>query len=512
MQSKRIVKKLNISTVIHPLLFAIIPIFFLFSNNVNSVSPSEIIVPLLLVIIIAFLIWIGLSFVLKNRIKSGFITSLGLILFFSYGHIYILLEESQKDVDLSHLFLLIPTLALFGIGTYYFIKTKKPLNNATKIVNVVSVSILVISFYGIGEYFITGVYGSDELGESSEENRIQIANAESLPDIYYIILDAYAGSKALEIILNYDNSEFTDYLTEKGFYVTSDSFSNYPTTLFSISSTLNMKYLNYLTEIKGIDSEDRKEIFQMSQDNLVVQNLKSKGYQIFSIEAGTFYTKLKNADFNVCAKNDSTTSQFSTMLIRTSILNPIHVKIFSGEYREKILCGFSELKQIADGNDGPKFVFAHLMIPHRPYLFGPNGEPINPKILTNNDKIEREDHDLYLGQLKFANKKIQEVVEKLTETDTPPVIIIQSDHGMRFGEADNRYEDRLKRFNNFKAYYFPGKGQSLEFETTTPVNSFRILFNLYFDEQYELLEDRIYFNNYQKPYQFRDVTDIIIKN
>jgi len=353
---EEILEKMNKSIVIHPFLFAIFPIFFLFSNNVNSVSPSEIILPIMLVIIITFFIWIGLSFVLKNKIKSGFITSLGLILFFSYGHIYILFEEFQKDVDLSHLFLLIPTIALFGIGTYYFIKTKKPLNNATKIVNAVSVSILVISFYGIGEYFITEGYFTDELGESSAENPIQIANAESLPDIYYIILDGYAGSKALEIILNYDNSEFTDYLTEKGFNVASDSFSNYRRTAFSIPSTLNMKYLNYLTEKKGIDSTDENELFQMSQDNIVVRNLKSKGYTIFGIEAGSGHTKLKNADFHLCTKNDYTTSEFGSMLIRTTLLNPIHVKIFSGDQRDKILCGFSELANMVNRNEKPKFV------------------------------------------------------------------------------------------------------------------------------------------------------------
>ena len=83
------------SLVIHPFLFAIFPIIFLFSVNVNSIFPEEIILPLFLVIGVTFLIWIALGFLLKSRIKSGFIVSIGLVLFFSYGHIYILLDDLQ---------------------------------------------------------------------------------------------------------------------------------------------------------------------------------------------------------------------------------------------------------------------------------------------------------------------------------------------------------------------------------------------------------------------------------
>ena len=114
--------------------------------------------------------------------------------------------------------------------------------------------------------------------------------------------------------------------------------------------------------------------------------------------------------------------------------------------------------------------------------------------------------DLYLDQLKFTNKKLQEVVEKLTATETPPIIIIQSDHGMRIGPSDEEYGKYMKLFNNLKAYYFPDKGRNLEFETTTPVNSFRVLFNLYFDEDYELLEDKIYNSPRNQRDKFIDVT------
>jgi len=152
------------------------------------------------------------------------------------------------------------------------------------------------------------------------------------------------------------------------------------------------------------------------------------------------------------------------------------------------------------------------LIPHRPFVFGPTGEDILPEDLKLNEKGANLEVDLYLGQLEFANVKMRNVIEKLLDTENPPVIIIQSDHGMRRDNSQGEYIQFLSGFNNFKAYYFPDEGRNIEFETTTPVNSFRILFNLYFDEEHELLEDKIYSQIEGKDYQFRDITEILIKN
>ena len=43
-------------------------------------------------------------------------------------------------------------------------------------------------------------------------------------------------------------SKFINYLTNKGFYVASQSRSNYLKTAYSLSSSLNMRYINYLSE------------------------------------------------------------------------------------------------------------------------------------------------------------------------------------------------------------------------------------------------------------------------
>lgn len=504
-------------TVIHPFIFAVFPIIFLFSQNVN-VFLQVIILPLLLIVTSTFLLWITIGFLLKNNIKSGLIVSLGLVLFFSYGHLYNILSESfpRYHIFEIHLILLSVYMIMFiGISTY-IIKKERKLNNATKIINAVAISIIILPLIGIGQFFIIDSYSVVEPEDGLEDSN-QITKLNKLPDIYYIIPDGYPGSKSLQMILNFDNSNFENFLIEKGFFIATESYSNYQNTRFSIPSTLNMNYINHIyDETKSVNAID-KELFNLSRDTAVIKNFKSFGYTTYAIETGinswdTPTRDMKNIDYRFCHTSNILDSEFFSELIRTTIINPIQAKLFAMDYREKVLCGFSELSEMVNRSDTPKFVFAHLLIPHRPFVFGPTGEDILPEDLKLNEKGANLEVDLYLGQLEFANFKMRNVIEKLLDTENPPVIIIQSDHGMRRDNSQGEYIQFLSGFNNFKAYYFPDEGRNIEFETTTPVNSFRIIFNLYFDEERELLEDKIYYQIEGKDYQFKDITEILIKN
>ena len=76
------------------------------------------------------------------------------------------------------------------------------------------------------------------------------------------------------------------------------------------------------------------------------------------------------------------------------------------------------------------------------------------------------------------------VEEILAKSDVPPIIILQGDHGVWWESEEHRTEI-------LNAYYLPGEGSKLLYKTISPVNSFRVVFNLYFGTDYELLDDRV---------------------
>jgi hypothetical protein len=62
---------------------------------------------------------------------------------------------------------------------------------------------------------------------------------------------------------------------------------------------------------------------------------------------------------------------------------------------------------------------------------------------------------------------------------------------------------------NFEAIYFPGSGREQLYNSLSPVNIFRIVFNTYFGSHYPLLEDRAYFCGLDSLFQLKVVANRI---
>ncbi len=209
--------------------------------------------------------------------------------------------------------------------------------------------------------------------------------------------------------------------------------------------------------------------------------------------------------------------EFLILLIHTSILRPIEKPIIN-DLRKSHLYTFSKLAKIPNIN-GPKFVFAHIMAPHPPYLFGENGESVPGATLKMGGGAWKQKKD-YIKQLIFVNKEVKKIVsEILTKSKDPPIIILQADHGpaSTFSRdmfwqgagwsatpTENMLRERMRIFN---AYYLPSGGNDLLYESITPVNTFRLVFDFYFNTNCGLLVDQSYYSNYDRPYEFINVTD-----
>jgi hypothetical protein len=514
--------------ILHPFLFALSPILYFFSINKEELSPgnSDFLVALAISLLVTGIMWAVLSVILKNKQKAVVIVSLFVLLFFSYGHVRKLLGEFNLQIGSFNFGPDKTLLSAWGgillLGSFLSFKTKKNLRTLTSFLNVVAISLVLIPLTDIIPYELkTGratLPTSQESAVTEEATEITPEEAAKLPDIYYLVFDRYANETILKEHFNFDNSEFINHLKEKGFYVASKACANYPRTFESLASSLNMEYLGYLTEQLGEDFSSRAPVYEMLQDYKVWRFLKKRGYQF--IHFGDWYPatkKNKFADINI-NYSINVGSEFNTVFLRTTLYYPIARKISLDTperetTRKRHLYKFEKLAEIPE-IDGPKFIFAHMLIPHSPYVFDKDGNPIKEEQEKQKSSIEN-----YTNQLIFTNKKIEELInELLTKSTKPPIIIIQSDEGpftpewsKSSGPEDWREltNEALKvHIRIINAYYLPDVPKDVLYPSMSPVNSFRTIFNLYFGTKFELLPDKNYiFQDRSHPYKFIDVTD-----
>lgn len=516
--------------VIHPFLFAISPILFLFYFNIGEVSFSEILLPSAIVLGMTVLLLLLSKLLFKDYKKGGLIISIFLVLFFSYGHVLTIIAKSPNSKIRfwgAHRFLVPLWILLIAGCTYITIRILKDLRNLTSILNIVALSLVAISIFNIGiNQFKTINSRKDNSNhnyikslEDGGTNIIKLRNGAKPPHIYYIILDEYARSSTL-LEYGFDNQEFIDYLTKKGFYVASKSRSNYAQTLLSLSSSLNMKYINFLSDLFGEGSKDKKSIMPMLLNNKVKKLLKTAGYKyidfsMLNIESDIDQFKALNFH-RLNKKNYRSDISFLWMLIHTSMLRSIERHFLVHVQRETVLKKFANIAKVPEIKE-PTFVYAHFICPHAPYIFGANGEKVSKPILSKRKKTRSSHKQLYINQLVYINKLLRIMIDEiLSKSEFPPIIILQGDTGplLSLGSTKKREtwsdptDEMLKeRMSIFNAYYLPSGGKDLLYDSISPVNTFRIIFNRYFDTNYEILEDQSYFSAYYRPYKFINVTE-----
>ena len=516
---------LSKSSILHSFIFSIFPIIYIYSINTIEVSANEIILPIVISVLITSLFLLVSRLILRDWTKSGLIVSLLLVLSFSYGHLYKVVNSSvlaSQDVIIRHTYLLPLFLAVFIIGTILIIRTSIRLDKVKTIVNVVAITLIVIT---IPNFVFSETPVLETINNKNFENvkfEYNLKNLSELnlgtnpPDVYYIILDGYGGTNRMKQDLNFDNYDFLSELTKRGFFAPDISSSNYPTTGWSLPSSLNMNYLPVKDDNQS-EIEYKFLIDEMNEKNEVMRNFDYLNYEI--IEYRTYVVFPENpayVDQVLCQKDKSTDSKFNNVLLRTTILGFFTNHMNLNADRETMLCAFDKLSTLGENNEKPIFAFMHFLIPHPPYLFGPNGEDvIGGKSQTVEGSFVGKDQ--YIGSIKYANKRILENVDKILEKNKNSIIVIQSDHGYDFGiNYENPSEISLKqRFSNLNAIYLPGKGKDGFYQGITPVNTFRIIFNNYFDASYKMLDNKMYYSPYgehtlYKNTEFNDVTKVIL--
>lgn len=497
-------RNINLELPFHPFLFAVYPILFIYSSNLEEVFFLEIIQPIFISLAITTFIFFTLKFIFKDIHKAALLTTTALIIFFSYGHIFEIIEGFKiLGFQIGRNKFLLPfTFSLSAIIFITILRSRSNFNKLSRFLNTTPIVLILLSLITISSFgFVNGLKITErEAKIQRTETGVATGDLRKLPDIYYIILDGYARASTLKKVYNFDNSEFINYLKDKGFYVANKSQSNYSLTHLSLASSLNMRHLIDIGEKATGDPKKLEITAEIIRNNEVAKILKSKGYT--SINVGTGWGTTSNNPYADFVFHHRGRSEFIKILFQTSLL-VIAEPVQTGD-ADSILSAFEKLAEIPDIQD-PTFTLVHIVSPHPPYLFDRNGNRREVYFQRLGKLDSWRQKDKYIDQLVFINKKTKDVVENLlAKSKVPPIIIIQGDHGTDLNTDLDKVtkEDFDERMDILNAYYLPKGGNKTLYETITPINSFRKVLNYYFETDYTYLEDISYYSVYGKDFEF----------
>jgi hypothetical protein len=340
------------------------------------------------------------------------------------------------------------------------------------------------------------------------------------PDIYYVILDRYANAETLDRLYDFDNRPFLAELEDRGFSVARDSWANYFKTAFSLLSSLSLDYLDGAA-LKDGEPATFGPVYSALRGHLAVPaTLRSLGYEYVHI--GNYWEPTAtNVDADRVLRY-SEGAEFRSALADTTLLSLLtppdqadedpETTDFPVLARSHTLFAFDRLEQ-ASHRPGPTFVFAHILVPHPPYVFDVDGS-----LPSVEERDERSTNEEYVRQLEWTNQRVLQAIDELLAVPAgqqQPVIILQADEGpfpQRFAANESGFgwlhatpDELQKKFGILNAYHLPGVDLAeLGFhDRISPVNAFRIVFNAYFGTDLPLLPDTVYLSpDYDHAYDF----------
>ncbi len=495
----------------HVILFAVFPVLFLYSFNIREMALGEIYFPLAVSVAGAFLLWAVLAIFLRGVRKAGLAATLFVILFFSYGHLYELLA-SRDLLVVRHSRLIAAVVLGWSYFVYLIRFARWEPRVLTRVLNIASAALVAVNAGNIAIYSFSRRLTAPDL-VAGKELFVPEPDAvrDDLPDIYLIVLDEYAHPDTMARYYDHDCAPFIESLEARGFLVARQSRTLTPMTPQALAQVLNMRRLTpgwrwredqgRFEERECIDFGPTtrpwsEEVFRLIADSAAAAFLTARGYRYVYfgsyVELGRwedFMRKRADSYYNYYHADSGRrpVSEFQSVLWSSTMLGPAYFHLIGGRfesyYRQGALETLAHLKMMPS-EEGPKFVFAHLMLPHSPFVFGPRGEFVGP-----GDHNNFSDPRFYLGQYIYVSDRIIELVDSLLrDSDPPPIVIIQSDHGLRchWPGMDIGREEWKKILN---AWYLPGPGREELSDAICPVDTFRFVFNHYFGLDYDLLGD-----------------------
>jgi hypothetical protein len=436
----------------------------------------------------------------KALIYSFSILSLG----FFFGAFKDFADNIQLIEQAARYKYLLPFLALMFVAIFIYLRKSK--NNFSRLTKLISIFLLVIFLIELAHFSFNVVTNKQLKQDFADLNHAVIQNLpqsqpETKPDIFWIIMDGYPASSTVQKVWNYYNP-IDSVLSYKGFYVADSARSNYNYTHYSVASTLDMVYLNGLKNHSIVQYRDIAKAHYSLYNNNVVKFLEKQGYSInnyaiYDIEHHPTHGKLFDYE-----AQDLVNFQTLWGRIRADIGWNFINMFASDKQKADSLFTIQHLDRIDSAHDAqlektiraitdastkasPGFFMLHHMLPHEPFIYNKNGS-------VRYEQGFNENPQNFIPHLEYTNSVVDRLLSAIftNYANRNIIVLIQGDHGYKFEEQDPLFDK--ESCNILYGVYCSDKQYTGWYKSVSSVNSFRLIFNKYFNAELELLPDTSY--------------------
>lgn len=474
-----------------PLSAAIFPSVFLYANNAQMLNADSLGRMLLLTALIGAAVYAAFAALHRG---SPHAAALGAFVFLVFFHTYGVAYDGLLALDavrVTH-FSLLPVYALAGAYAARLGLRLRPAS-ARSLWGILAAAtgfLIVLNLARIAPVEIERArYRGAARAAAAPAAATEAARR---PDIFYLVFDEFAGFEAMRgYWKNADDVDaFAGWLRSQGFYVAEQSHGESINTIFEMARRLN--YVNYPEKGSTLDVR-----FRQIADNNAMRFLKEKGYTTIVFDEArssmAYSAKPKIiADINyeddpsIARKNDGTLfDEFGMMVADKTMLRALqrYYNISGSVQRRHQSFIFFTTKKLGELEDvSPKFIYAHLLLPHMPFMFDEDGGYVDPAY--------HHSWSYYEGNYNYSMTVARRMIENiLADADpaNPPVIILQSDHGARNQPANKKdpppladYPEEYKTLV-LNAILIPNCPDAPLAPDMKPLNAFPIVFNCAFN-------------------------------
>jgi hypothetical protein len=495
--------------LVHPFLVGLYFVLTLAASNATDLNGlGDLVWPISVSLLVCGLFWTVGYALTRDAHKASLLSLLWVVAFSVFGYVADILHPTGTlqrmggALGLGGLF----AIALFG-PSLAICRTGRPLDPVSRYLTLVGV--LLVGYTTVQLY--RGLPQERDLRAFVPPPSVPNDRAKPVdpPNIYLIILDKYTGSDVLAQNFGFDNSAFETVLRGRGFVVPKHSRANYPQTYLALAAMLNLDYIHNLPR--------QFHLYDLIENNRLAAFLKLQGYRfVFFPTPFKFTYQNRNADLQLPAPKE-VRGELGAVWQRSTMLPELlsagctlvgcqarHLRYVpeSADFMDR---KFERIQDLADG-EPPTFVFAHLSLPHEPYIYHADcthRDPYWP--LGTGGRRDGEATRGYLDQISCTNRKVAVLVDSiLARSRRPPVILIQADHGHgRLGslpEYEQVNPSQLReRMSVFSAYYLPGVAAGSVGDSITPVSAMRFVLRHYFGADLPPMEDASYWSPEARP-------------